>query len=510
MPPFLKRYRSSDSESESVVNKKPTVANMESNSTLIATKSPETRYSSETISEPQYEETSDVEKQPDLKKEVSKQPDNIHIPDAWSFAVVISPRNAGQEISEEMHTVRSDGMSSRNIPSAPRTEIINTNFNQDISTIPSVDSPSDLTMSGGMSRATSVAPKTRVAADKNSLMALRERDPLKFQLMWYRYVIQKRKRAVVETGLASLKTEDFDVLTKTLGELAFYTWPDDPTDYLESTRIDKAVKMLTNTTHYGDEVAELAKKLSDRWAAKDFRPGPISTEGNDLISDDESESEDEHLQTGPSYGQGLVRHIMQGVIRYRNARGNLTMKLDPRYRKRDFDIFGHNGLTIGDWWPFQICALRDGAHGSRQGGIAGRTAEGTFSIVVSGQSEYNDRDSGYELYYSGTHGDAPSSTDTAAQLTNATKTLIMAMSRRKPVRVIRKGPSEKNRLYPSIGYRYDGLYTVVGREVVKGRNGQRDFYRFKLVRNDGQVDLATVRNRPTPDEYAAYQALTSA
>ncbi|KAF8537673.1 PUA-like domain-containing protein [Trichophaea hybrida] len=503
MPPLLKHYRSSDSESESVANKKPTVANMESDSTFITTKS---RHSSETISEPQHKETSNVKKQPDLKKEVS---DNIHIPDAWSFAVVISPRNVGQEITEEMATGRSDGMP-RNIPAAPRTEIINPTFNQDISTIQSVASPSDLTMSGGVSRATSVAPKTRVATDKNSLTALSEQDPLKFQLICYRYIIQKRRRAIEKSGLASLKTEDFDLLTKALGELAFYTWPDDPTDYLESTRIDKAVKVLKNTTHYGDEVAELATKLSDRWAAKDFRPGPINIEGNDLINDDESESEDENLQTGPSYGQGLVRHIMRGVIRYRNTRGNLTMKLDPRYRRRDFDIFGHNGLTIGEWWPFQICALRDGAHGSRQGGIAGRTAEGTFSIVVSGQSEYNDRDSGYELYYSGTHGDAPSITDTAAQLTNATKTLIMAMSRRKPVRVIRKGPSENNRLYPSIGYRYDGLYTVVGREIVKGRNGQRDFYRFKLVRNAGQADLATVRNRPTPDEYAAYQALTSA
>ncbi|KAF8247388.1 hypothetical protein K440DRAFT_304275 [Wilcoxina mikolae CBS 423.85] len=69
----------------------------------------------------------------------------------------------------------------------------------------------------------------------------------------------------------------------------------------------------------------------------------------------------------------------------------------------------------------------------------------------------------------------PSANDTAAQLMNATKTLIMAMSRRKPVRVFRKGPSGNNRLYPSIGYRYDRFYTVTGREVVGGRGGQRDF-----------------------------------
>jgi len=84
----------------------------------------------------------------------------------------------------------------------------------------------------------------------------------------------------------------------------------------------------------------------------------------------------------------------------------------------------------------------------------------------------------------------------------------MSMTRQTPVRVIRKGPSDKNRLYPAVGFRYDGLYTVKSREVVRER-GKRDYYRFKLVRNDGQVPLDNVRNRPTRDEYAAYQAVTS-
>ncbi|KAF8542671.1 hypothetical protein BDD12DRAFT_907863 [Trichophaea hybrida] len=57
------------------------------------------------------------------------------------------------------------------------------------------------------------------------------------------------------------------------------------------------------------------------------------------------------------------------------------------------------------------------------------TAKGTFSIIVSDQSEYNDRDLGYELHYYGMHGEAPSITETVAQLTNGTKTLIIAMSR---------------------------------------------------------------------------------
>ncbi|KAF8242545.1 hypothetical protein K440DRAFT_638923 [Wilcoxina mikolae CBS 423.85] len=91
--------------------------------------------------------------------------------------------------------------------------------------------------------------------------------------------------------------------------------------------------------------------------------------------------------------------------------------------------------------------------------------------------------SGYELHYSSTHGEAPSITDTAAQLTNATKTLIMAMPRRKPFRVSRKDfrvsrkdPSENNRLYPSIRYRYrhDGLYAR--REQRSCRKAAKDIF----------------------------------
>jgi hypothetical protein len=62
----------------------------------------------------------------------------------------------------------------------------------------------------------------------------------------------------------------------------------------------------------------------------------------------------------------------------------LTQLLDPEFPRRSYRVFGHNGLSIGDWWPMQICALRDGAHGVKMGGIAGTADEGAISIVVSG------------------------------------------------------------------------------------------------------------------------------
>lgn len=46
--------------------------------------------------------------------------------------------------------------------------------------------------------------------------------------------------------------------------------------------------------------------------------------------------------------------------------------------------FGENGLKVGDWWPFQVAAVRDGAHGASMAGIAGGQNDGAKSIVVGG------------------------------------------------------------------------------------------------------------------------------
>jgi len=97
-------------------------------------------------------------------------------------------------------------------------------------------------------------------------------------------------------------------------------------------------------------------------------------------------------------------------------------------------------------------------------------------------------------------------------LTNATKALIMSIHTRKPVRVIRRGPSATSRVYPSCGFRYDGLYTATARSLVRARRNstdEHDFYKFTLVRNPGQPPLSDARRRPTQAEYAAYSRLTN-
>ena len=80
---------------------------------------------------------------------------------------------------------------------------------------------------------------------------------------------------------------------------------------------------------------------------------------------------------------------------YQSIMWNITVT-DGRTRKysltnksaaRSCNRFGHNGLTMGQWFPFRICALNAGAHGATQAGIAGSEKIGAFSIVVSSESQ---------------------------------------------------------------------------------------------------------------------------
>ena len=52
--------------------------------------------------------------------------------------------------------------------------------------------------------------------------------------------------------------------------------------------------------------------------------------------------------------------------------------------KRPWNVVGHNGISVGQWWPFRACMIRDGAHGASQGGIDGGEKTGAYAIVVAG------------------------------------------------------------------------------------------------------------------------------
>lgn len=76
--------------------------------------------------------------------------------------------------------------------------------------------------------------------------------------------------------------------------------------------------------------------------------------------------------------------MMRGILCGRGNEGRIGYRFDPYFPRRNFNVFGPNGCTVGDWWPQQIAVVRDGAHGHIMGGIAGTPNEGVWSIVISG------------------------------------------------------------------------------------------------------------------------------
>ena len=66
--------------------------------------------------------------------------------------------------------------------------------------------------------------------------------------------------------------------------------------------------------------------------------------------------------------------------------------IDDDY-KMDWHFHGEGHLVNSDWFANQLCAVRDGAHGSAQGGISGIKEMGAVSISMSGDM-YKDTDVG--------------------------------------------------------------------------------------------------------------------
>lgn len=196
---------------------------------------------------------------------------------------------------------------------------------------------------------------------------------------------------------------------------------------------------------------------------------------------------------------GMMHNMLRG------PRGG--PKIKDSTLKLDYNKFGHNGLEVGHWWPYQACALRDGAHGSSMGGIAGGARDGAKSIVVGGKFspflragsytnhgiggyEGMDKDEGHIIYYSGSNSHENEDRNTP-HISNATKSLQRAMLDNRNIRVLRSAKGD-SRFAPCVGIRYDGLYKIVADEKRFNAKGGA-YLRFKHVRQGGQVDIDLTR-----------------
>ncbi|KAK3063654.1 hypothetical protein LTS18_013797 [Coniosporium uncinatum] len=169
--------------------------------------------------------------------------------------------------------------------------------------------------------------------------------------------------------------------------------------------------------------------------------------------------------------------------------------------KQDCNYFGNHLLVNGQWFPSQLCALRDGAHGSAQGGISGKKGVGAHSVVLAG-GHYQDRDEGDNIWYCGTDA------TTNYEVTENTKLLVANVGQQnKPVRVLRSQNLPATNVYkPERGYRYDGLYDVLDFNVLDER---KQIHLFHLRRQGGQAPIRYqgLEKRPTKEEIVAYDEL---
>jgi hypothetical protein len=192
--------------------------------------------------------------------------------------------------------------------------------------------------------------------------------------------------------------------------------------------------------------------------------------------------------------------ILRGINTVK-GKDRTSDRLDQSYRVKHpttAKFYGDNGLVLGQCWPTQLCTVRDGAHGSSQGGIFGEKEKGAYSIVLSG-GHYHDKDDGDTIDYCGTDGKD-------SKPTEATQHMITSAGLGNPIRVIRSHQlHEKNKNRPEQGLRYDGLYIITAYEIL---DVEKQIHRFKLERCPGQEPIRCgndASRRPTKYEVSAYK-----
>jgi hypothetical protein len=212
---------------------------------------------------------------------------------------------------------------------------------------------------------------------------------------------------------------------------------------------------------------------------------------------------DSYLVYSKWINQDFATNILRGITVVKgDNRGSDC--LDPKYRNlhpTSFKVYGNNGLVLGQWWPTQLCTVRDGAHGSSQGGISGAENLGAFSIILSGGGGYHDVDEGDVIQYSGTDGKD-------GEISLVTQHMITSASLGNEIRVIRSAGLSKSNIHrPECGFRYDGLYKIVPPFKVVDQAKQKHI--FTLHRCPGQEPIRCENNlaqRPTKYQIEQFKA----
>ncbi|KAI3338013.1 hypothetical protein F4824DRAFT_488909 [Ustulina deusta] len=281
-----------------------------------------------------------------------------------------------------------------------------------------------------------------------------------------------------------------------------------------STGVELALKdLIKPDNNVPDELVKKAQELLTKYEAEKW--------GQDIVPDEDPAPDAQSLPSSePSIGEIQVPSandpvfgvggIMYGIIVDTSGKRK-DYRLRADLPKKSFKVYGHNDISLGAWFPFQINTLFWGAHGARIGGIAGSVTTGAWSIVIAGTYEDLDTDHGNTLYYSGSNSHDNRNAQKAAPASQGTKALHASRTTENPVRVLRSGGKSsthnQNPHLPSCGLRYDGLYRVAGFQQRRNQHGGL-YDQFKLERLPGQTPLSELqRSSPTTEQVFARERL---
>ncbi|MEV4644916.1 YDG/SRA domain-containing protein [Saccharopolyspora sp. NPDC049357] len=161
-------------------------------------------------------------------------------------------------------------------------------------------------------------------------------------------------------------------------------------------------------------------------------------------------------------------------------------------------VYGHiPGFPEGTHFSNRFEAQQAGVHRPGQAGISGGK-DGADSIVVSGGYP-DDLDFGDEIIYTGHGGQDPNTGRHIEdqKLIKGNLGLVRSYLDHRPVRVIR-GAGGDPQHSPETGYRYDGLFRVVGYWHDTSRDGPQ-IWRYRLIKlatSDETADLPALEDAP--------------
>lgn len=229
---------------------------------------------------------------------------------------------------------------------------------------------------------------------------------------------------------------------------------------------------------FPDHYTIRAKTLFDKFEAMHW--GGVPNDDKDLVLVPPREH--------PTWGDGA---IMEGLAYHKNPNGRLYLGLAAPDTARNANVYGNNGLAVGQWYPSQLAAFRAGAHGHVDNGIHWpRAADSTsavgpaFSVVLAGgrYSKVNDDDWDV-IFYAGSRSHANTDAEKIIEA-KGTKALEASIASNHSFRVFRSWQADRWR--PMHGLRYDGLYDVKGSVIRYNKHGGR-YLAFELHRLPGQL-----------------------